>query len=279
MALDDLSTEGRNPRTANIDKLPLVEMLATINDEDQTVPRAVREAIPAIAQAVERIVERLSAGGRLFYVGAGTSGRLGVVDASEMPPTYGTAPQLVQGIIAGGPEAVFRSMEGAEDDYDAGRRDLAARNLCEKDAVLGLSVSGRARYVAGALDHARSLGAAAIVFTCNEDARVLPHAETAIVVRTGAEVIAGSTRMKAGTAEKLVLNMISTATMIRLGRVRGNLMVNLQLRCDKLRERAELMVAREAGVSRERAREALAACGGSVPLALANLGVPDKTAE
>ncbi|MCX7805753.1 MAG: N-acetylmuramic acid 6-phosphate etherase [Planctomycetota bacterium] len=266
--LDRLETEQPNPASAAIDRASIPEILRAINGEDAKVPGAVREAIPAIARAVETITARLKSGGRLFYVGAGTSGRLGVVDASEMPPTYGTDPSLVQAVIAGGPEAVFRSMEGAEDDYGAGRRDLAARGVGPRDAVLGLSASGRARYVAGALDLAREVGAAAIAFTCNANSDLLKHAGIGIVVRTGPEIIAGSTRMKAGTAEKLTLNMISTTVMILLGRVRGNRMAFLQPKCRKLRERSEAILMAEAGVTRSEARRALKACGGSVAEAL-----------
>ncbi len=266
--LDRLETERPNHASAAIDRAAIPEILRTINDEDAKVPGAVRKAIPAIGRAVAIIAARLKSGGRLFYVGAGTSGRLGVVDASEMPPTYGTDPSLVQAVIAGGPEAVFRSMEGAEDDYEAGRRDLAARGVGSRDAVLGLSASGRARYVAGALDLAREVGASAIALTCNRNSDLLGHAELGIVVRTGPEVVAGSTRMKAGTAEKLTLNMISTAVMILLGRVRGNRMAYLQPKCRKLRERGEAMVAAETGASRREARRAIEACGGSVAEAI-----------
>lgn len=266
-----LATEQANPRSARLDNLPLIELLHVINREDAMVAAAVAKAIPRIACVVSAVVPRLKRGGRLFYIGAGTSGRLGCVDASEMPPTYGVPPTLVQGIIAGGPEALVRSIEGAEDNGAAGVRDIAARNVGKRDAVVGLSVSGRARYVRDALREARRRGAFTACITCNRNSALIPGAEMAIVAETGPEVVAGSTRMKAGTAQKMILNMISTAAMVRLGRVKGNRMVDLQIKCEKLRERARNLVMEETGVSAGQALRALKASGGSIREAIAAL--------
>jgi N-acetylmuramic acid 6-phosphate etherase len=235
------------------------------------VPRAVAKAIPRITRVVENVVARLRAGGRLIYIGAGTSGRLGCVDASEMPPTYGVPSTLVQGIIAGGPKALLKSQEGAEDNALAGVRDLRAKKVSAKDAVIGLSASGRARYVQAALQEARARGAFAGCITCNRNSPLIEFADVAIVADTGPEVVCGSTRMKAGTAQKLVLNMISTATMVRLGRVKGNRMIDLQIKCEKLRERARNLVMQETGCSAARASRALTASKGSVRGAIARI--------
>ncbi|HYF49531.1 MAG TPA: N-acetylmuramic acid 6-phosphate etherase [Planctomycetota bacterium] len=269
MDLSKLSTEQINPRTATLDQMPLRELLASINREDQSVPLAVAKAIPQIEQVVEAVRLRLKNRGRLFYIGAGTSGRLGCVDASEMPPTYGVPSTLVQGIIAGGPKALLKSQEGAEDDGPAGVRDLKRRKVSSRDAVIGLSASGRARYVQAALEHARRIGAFTTCITCNTNSPLISFAEVAIVVDTGPEVVCGSTRMKAGTAQKLVLNMISTATMVGLGRVKGNRMVDLQIKCQKLQERAERLVMMETGCSAAKAARALKVAKGSVRAAIA----------
>jgi N-acetylmuramic acid 6-phosphate etherase len=269
--LRNLSTEQSNPRSARLDKLPVAQLLRVINREDATVAAAVAKAIPAIARVVQSVAPRLKRGGRLFYIGAGTSGRLGCVDASEMPPTYGVAPDLVQGIIAGGYDALLRSKEGAEDDGVAGVADIAARNVGKRDAVVGLSVSGRAKYVRDALGEARRRGAFTACITCNRNSALIPCADVAIIAETGPEVVAGSTRMKAGTAQKLILNMISTATMVRLGRVRGNRMVDLQIKCEKLRERARNLVMEETGATAAAALKALEASGGSVRKAVSCL--------
>lgn len=263
MDLRKLATEQSNPRSEALDRLPLGQLLQLINDEDRTVPDAVRRCLPEIEAAARAIGERLKAGGRLFYIGAGTSGRLGCVDASEMPPTYGVDPALVQGIIAGGPKALTQSQEGAEDDGAAGVADIAERAIGSKDAVVGLSASGRARYVREALAEARRRGAFTACVTCNRHPELLAQADVAIVAETGPEVVTGSTRMKAGTAQKLVLNMLSTAAMVQLGRVKGNRMVDLQVKCEKLRERARNLVMDAAGVSEAEALRALDAAGGS----------------
>ena len=236
-------TETQNPRTLHIDQLDTLAMLSAINAEDQIVPNAVAAALPAIARAVDAIAERLQAGGRLFYIGAGTSGRLGILDASECPPTYGTPLDMVQGVIAGGEDAVFDAVEFVEDDEQAGAGDLISRGLTAGDAVVGIAASGRTPYVLGALRYARETGAITVGVSNNSPAPVLDTADIAIPVVTGPEAITGSTRMKAGTAQKLVLNMISTGTMVKLGKVYGNLMVDVQVKNDKLLHRARRIVA------------------------------------
>lgn len=275
-ALRDLETEARNPRSERLDNLPTRDLLTLINDEDQTVPRAVRRSIPDIESVVDAVVGRLRNGGRLFYIGAGTSGRLGCVDASEMPPTYGVEPDLVQGIIAGGYGALVRSQEGAEDNGLAGILDLEKRGVGAMDAVIGLSVSGRARYVRDALEEARRLGAFTACITNNANAMVRKCAEVAIVAETGPEIVTGSTRMKAGTAQKLILNMISTSVMVKLGRVQGNRMVDLQIKCEKLGERALNLVMEKTGIDADLARHALQKADGSVRRAIALLAGPSE---
>jgi N-acetylmuramic acid 6-phosphate etherase len=281
MNLIGLLTEQPNPSSSHIDALPTGQVLAIINQEDQKVAAAVASQIPRIGEAVDRIVERVRAGGRLFYIGAGTSGRLGVLDAAECPPTFRVAPDLVQGIIAGGEAALARATEASEDDPEAGRRDLADRGFTGKDSLVGIATSGRTPYVLGAIDAAIQLGALAIGISCTPDSPLAKRAQISIVPLVGPEVIAGSTRMKAGTATKLVLNMISTAVMIRLGYVYGNLMVNVQPRNTKLRDRATRIIASSAVLSYERAGELLAEAGDSVPVAIvmAGLSVDRKSAE
>ncbi|MEI6233110.1 MAG: N-acetylmuramic acid 6-phosphate etherase [Planctomycetota bacterium] len=269
--LTTLATERSNPRTRTLDAMSTRAMLTAINREDATVPGAVAKAIPQIAQAVERIVPLLKNGGRLFYIGAGTSGRLGCVDASEMPPTYGVSSKLVQGIIAGGFGALRRSIEGAEDDAVKGAAEMQTRAIGPRDAVIGLSASGRAKYVQAALTEASKRGAFTACITCNRNSALIPLADVPIVADTGAEVVAGSTRMKAGTAQKLVLNMISTSVMVQLGRVKGNRMMDLKIKCDKLRERAARIVADEAGVDMNTALKALTDHAGSIRKSVAAL--------
>ena len=232
-------TEQENPRTAQISSLPTEEILRLMNEEDARVADAVAQVLPEIARAVDGIVGRLDQGGRLFYIGTGTSGRLGVLDASECPPTFGVSPEMVQGIIAGGYEACYRAVEASEDDAAAGANDLEARGFTKQDALVGIAASGRTPYTVGAVEHARQLGALTIALTSVPGSLITKAAEISIVPVVGPEVIAGSTRMKAGTAQKLVLNMISTAAMIRLGYVTGNRMTNVQTRNVKLRARAE----------------------------------------
>lgn len=268
MDLKDLTTEKRNPRTQRIDTLPTLEMARLMNEEDKRVPQAVERALPAIAAAIDAVAARLAAGGRLFYVGAGTSGRLGVLDASECPPTFGTPPSLVQGVIAGGPDAVFAAVEGAEDDAQAGADDLLERALGEQDAVVGLAASGRTPYVVGALAFARRAGALAVAVTCNEASPLAAKADIAVEVVVGPEALSGSTRLKAGTAQKLVLNMLSTGVMIRLGKTYGNLMVDVKATNEKLRDRARRIVAAATGLPPAEAEKALCAADYDAKLAI-----------
>jgi N-acetylmuramic acid 6-phosphate etherase len=261
-------TEEENPRTTNLSSLSSLEIASVMNGEDEGVAIAVRAVLPNVARAVDGIVERLRAGGRLFYVGTGTSGRLGVLDAAECPPTFGVAPELVQAIIAGGYEACHRAVEASEDDAQAGARDLEQRGFTKADAVVGIAASGRTPYTVGAVEYARQLGALTIAITCAPGSPITKAAEIAIVPVVGPEVIAGSTRLKAGTAQKLVLNMLSTATLTRLGYVTGNRMTNVQTRNAKLRERALRILQAEAGIGEERARELLASAAGDLPVAL-----------
>jgi N-acetylmuramic acid 6-phosphate etherase len=263
-----MHTEQNNLRTQAIDQADTLSLLTLINAEDQTVAQAVAHTLPAIALAVDAIADRLQRGGRLFYVGAGTSGRLGILDASECPPTYGTSPQMVQGIIAGGSRAISESIEGVEDDRAAGADDLRVRELGAQDVVVGIAASGRTPYVLGALAYARERGAMTIALSNNQPAPILEAAEIGIAVVTGAEVIAGSTRMKAGTAQKLVLNMLSTGTMIKLGKVYGNLMVDVQIKNEKLLHRARHIMMQITGISETAAIDLLEAAGRDVKVAI-----------
>ena len=261
-------TEQENPRTRELSSLPTAEVLLLMNEEDAGVAPAVGRVLADVARAVDAIVERLRGGGRLFYVGTGTSGRLGVLDASECPPTFGVPPELVQGIIAGGYEALYRATEASEDDREAGARDAEARGVGARDALVGLAASGRTPYTIGAVEYARSQGAFTAALTCAPGSPITRAAEVAIVPLVGPEVLAGSTRLKAGTAQKLVLNMISTATMIRLGYVTGNRMTNLQPRNVKLRARSLRILGAEAGLDERGASEALERAGGDLRVAL-----------
>ena len=270
-SLSDLPTEAANPNTANLSELPTLEALQLINDEDQKVAVAVREVLGEVARAIEQIAPRMAGGGRLFYIGAGTSGRLGVIDASECPPTFGVAPDLVQGIIAGGPDAVFRSREGAEDSPEGGARDLQNAGVNQKDCVVGLAASGRTPYVLGALDWARQHGCFTAGVSVNPAGAMRNHCEIYIAPAVGPEALTGSTRLKAGTAQKLILNMISTGVMLNLGRVQGNLMTHLKPSCGKLRDRARRLVMELSGADETKAGAALEACGGDVERAVAAL--------
>jgi N-acetylmuramic acid 6-phosphate etherase len=264
----DRPTESRNPRASSLSRMTTRQILELINDEDATVSAAVRAAIPQIERAVDLIVAALSTGHRLFYIGAGTSGRLGVLDASEMPPTFGVKPELVTGIIAGGDHALRMSIEGAE-DAPLGARDLA-QQMTAGDVVVGISASGRARYVVDAIEAAkRDFDAAGtIAITCNPGSALARAADVAIVVEVGPEIIAGSSRMKAGTATKLVLNMLSTTSMVKLGRTRDDLMVDLRPSNEKLRQRAIGLVEQEAHVSAEEAKRRLETWGWHVRAAI-----------
>ncbi len=261
-------TEQENPRTAQISSLPTAEILRLMNEEDARVADAVAQVLPQVAQAIDGVVARLGQGGRLFYIGTGTSGRLGVLDAAECPPTFGVSPEMVQGIIAGGYEACYRAVEASEDDAAAGARDLEAHGFSGQDALVGIAASGRTPYTVGAVERARQLGAFTAAITCVPGSLITQAAEISIVPVVGPEAIAGSTRLKAGTAQKLVLNMISTAAMIRLGYVTGNRMTNMQTRNVKLHARAERILAAEAGLNDERAKEILDSAAGNLPVAL-----------
>ena len=269
--LQQLATESINPRTLHIDQSDTLTMVRLMNDEDKTVAYAVETVLPQIAAAVETASECLKRGGRLFYVGAGTSGRLGILDASECPPTFGTSPETVQGIIAGGEAAVFRSQEGAEDNEAAGADALAKKNLQANDIVIGIAASGRTPFVIGALKYAGQIGAATVAVACVKNSAIGEFAQTAIEPVTGAEAITGSTRLKAGTAQKMVLNMISTAIMIKLGKVMGNLMVDVQATNEKLKYRAKRIVMTAATCDEETAASALKKANGSAKTAIKNL--------
>ncbi len=278
---DRLLTEQRNPASEGIDAVPVEQALRIMNAEDAKVAAAVEREIPRIARAVEAIAARLANGGRLFYIGAGTSGRLGVLDASECPPTFNVPPELVTGVIAGGEAALSRAAEANEDDPALGARDLIARGFTGKDAVVGIAASGRTPYVLGAVAKARELGAVTAGISCTPDSELSRAVEFPIEPLVGPEILTGSTRLKAGTATKLVLNMISTVAMIRLGHVYGNLMVNVQPKNVKLRDRARRIVSEAAGVSPEAAAEWLERAGDTVKVAIvmARLGLAREAAE
>jgi N-acetylmuramic acid 6-phosphate etherase len=275
-------TERRNPRTVAIDVASPQELVDLIAAEDATVPGAVAAARVDIAAALELVEASFRAGGRLFYVGAGTSGRLGILDATECPPTFGTMPEMVQGIIAGGAPAIVRSVEGAEDDPNAAIAEIDARRVEARDTVVGIAASGTTPYVRAALGRAQTHGARTVLVTCSEPPAVLRDTcDVCIVVRTGPEVVTGSTRMKAGTATKLVLNTLTTGAMIRLGKTYGNLMVDLRATNAKLVDRGERIVMEVSGVGREEARAAIDGAGGSVRTAIimAKQGVGREQAE
>lgn len=250
-------TEARNPRSAEIDCASSEEILAIINAEDASVAEAVRQEIPRIARALDAIAERWRRGGRLFYAGAGTSGRIGALDAAECPPTFGSPPERVQAVIAGGPDALLQAIEGAEDRPADGRRDLEAREIGPDDALVGVAASGRTPYVLGAVEWANRIGALTVGLSCSPDSPLGRAARFPITPVVGPEVVTGSTRMKAGTAQKMVLNMLSTGLMIRAGCVLGNLMVNVQVRNEKLARRAERIVREVTGCGPAEARAAL----------------------
>jgi N-acetylmuramic acid 6-phosphate etherase len=266
--LASLTTEARNPLSEHLDELPTLSLLGLINDEDAKVAAAVRVELPQIALAVDAIAERFQRGGRLFYTGAGTSGRLGVLDASECPPTFSVPATLVQGLIAGGDRALRLSSEHSEDSADEGARDLAAAGFCGDDTLVGIAASGRTPYVLGALAHARSLGGLTVSLACVPDAEIAAAAEIAIAPVTGPEVLTGSTRLKAGTATKLVLNMLSTGVMVRTGAVFGNLMVNVKPTNAKLVDRAQRIIVAATGCDQSTAARMLEAAGRSVKTAI-----------
>ncbi|NBM20791.1 N-acetylmuramic acid 6-phosphate etherase [Streptomyces sp. GC420] len=266
--LGTLTTEAFRPELADIDRLPTLDIARIMNGEDATVPAAVAERLPQIAAAIDGTAERMARGGRLIYAGAGTAGRLGVLDASECPPTFNTGPGQVLGLIAGGPGAVVTSVEGAEDSGELAAADLDALSVTAADVVVGISASGRTPYAVGAVEHARARGALTVGLSCNEDSALAAAADHGIEIVVGPELLTGSTRLKAGTAQKLVLNMISTVTMIRLGKTYGNLMVDVRASNEKLRARSHRIVALATGAADEEIGAALAATDGEVKNAI-----------
>ncbi|MFD8421982.1 N-acetylmuramic acid 6-phosphate etherase [Streptomyces sp. NPDC059466] len=278
--LETLTTEAFRPELSEIDRLPTLEIAKLMNAEDATVPAAVAERLPLIAAAIDDIAERMSRGGRLIYAGAGTAGRLGILDASECPPTFNTDPSEVVGLIAGGPGAMVTSVEGAEDSKELAAADLDALALTPDDTVVGISASGRTPYAVGAVEHARARGALTIGLSCNAHSALAAAAEHGIEIVVGPELLTGSTRLKAGTAQKLVLNMFSTITMIRLGKTYGNLMVDVRASNEKLRARSRRIVALATGASDDEIEQALTATDGEVKNAVLALlgGVDGPTA-
>lgn len=266
--LEHLTTEGRNPASSAIDALSAIEIVRLMNHEDARVSLAVGAVAEPIAQAVDVIADRLGHGGRLIYMGAGTSGRLGVLDASECPPTFSTPPEMVVGLIAGGHQALTRAIEGAEDHPEYGERDLRDANLTDKDVVVGIATSGRTPYVIGGLQYANKVGAFTIGFSCNDACDLSRHAKIMITPIVGPEVISGSTRLKAGTATKLVLNILTTGAMVRIGKTYGNLMVDLRATNSKLTLRSRRIVAELTGLDASVAGRLLDDCGGEVKTAI-----------
>lgn len=266
--LQKLDTEKINENTKNIDNLSTIDMLTMINNEDKKVALVVEKVIPNIAKVIDETYKRIKLGGRLIYIGAGTSGRLGVLDASECPPTYGVDFELVQGIIAGGREAMFKAKEGAEDSKELAVEDLKAINLTEKDMIIGLAASGRTPYVIGGLEYAKEIGAGTGAVSCVQNSEISKVAEYSIESVVGAEVVTGSTRMKSGTAQKMILNMISTGVMIKLGKVYGNLMIDVRPTNEKLVERAKGIIMKCTGVTRDIAEEYMRLSENDVRLAI-----------
>ncbi|ABJ68099.1 MULTISPECIES: N-acetylmuramic acid 6-phosphate etherase [Pediococcus] len=266
--LSDLTTETRNEETMNLDELSTAEILKIMNSEDQKVAQRVGKVLPDITQAVKQIILSFNKKGRLFYIGAGTSGRLGVLDAAECVPTFGTDPKMVQGLIAGGMKAMTIAVEGAEDSPELGAKDLQSQNLTNKDIVVGIAASGRTPYVIGGLDYAKKVGAATISLACNDHAKISKHADINIEISVGPEVLTGSTRLKSGTAQKLVLNMLSTASMIGIGKVYKNLMVDVKPTNAKLVERSKRIIMEATDVSYTVANDMFEKAGKDVKLAI-----------
>lgn len=266
--LRSMTTEARNKASLNLDEMTPLEVVSVMNSEDAKVPEAIKPHLPEIANVVTWCTEAIKKGGRIIYTGAGTSGRLGIVDASECPPTFGVSPDLVVGVIAGGHGAIFKAVEGAEDSKELGVEDLKALNLNKNDVVIGLAASGRTPYVIGGLEYANSLGCHTVSLSCNENSEIGRVAELKIEVVVGPEVLTGSTRLKSGTAQKLVLNMITTATMVSLGKCYGNLMVDVMQSNSKLVVRAQNIVMDVTGVSREVAADTLEKAHDSVKVAI-----------
>jgi|SRR5690625_855818 len=276
-----LLTEAVDPRFSDIDKLSVTDAAALMNEADISVPLAVRDELPSISRAIEATVARMRSGGRLFYVGAGTAGRIGVLDASEAPPTFGTDPGLVQALIAGGTDAITVAIENAEDSPEAGKTAIAEAQVCEKDVVIGISSSGRTPFVLGAMEQSRSIAAKTIGISCNQQTPLTTAVDLPIEVLVGGEFVSGSTRLKAGTAQKLILNMISTITMVQLGKTYGNLMIDVRVTNEKLRERAIRIVQILTDATYLEAKSALKTCGFDVKRAVVHLklGVDACTAE
>lgn len=266
--LSDLTTETRNEETMNLDELSTAEILKIMNSEDQKVAQRVGKVLPDITQAVKQIILSFNKKGRLFYIGAGTSGRLGVLDAAECVPTFGINPKMVQGLIAGGMKAMTIAVEGAEDSLELGARDLQSQNLTNKDIVVGIAASGRTPYVIGGLDYAKKVGAATISLACNDHAKISKHADINIEIAVGPEILTGSTRLKSGTAQKLVLNMLSTASMVGIGKVYKNLMVDVKPTNAKLVERSKHIIMEATDVSYTVANDMFEKAGKDVKLAI-----------
>lgn len=268
MDIDKLSTESRNSMTTNLDLMSPLDIVKVMNSEDKKVSEAVEKTLPEVAKAVELITKSFKNNGRLFYMGAGTSGRLGVLDAAECVPTFGTEPEMVQGLIAGGMDAMTVAVEGAEDSLELGKQDLIDKKLTADDVVVGIAASGRTPYVIGALDYAKSVGTGTVALSCNNDAEISKHAQIAIEVVPGPEVLSGSTRLKSGTAQKMILNMLSTASMVGIGKTYGNLMVDVKPTNEKLIQRSKNIIMDITKVDDETAGKALANAGYSVKKAI-----------
>ncbi|HBE9436638.1 N-acetylmuramic acid 6-phosphate etherase [Clostridioides difficile] len=266
--LENLVTEGRNKNTLQIDKEDTLGIIELINNEDKTVAYAVEEQKESIAKAVDIIVDRMKQGGRLFYIGAGTSGRIGILDATECPPTYGVDFELVQAIIAGGNQAIFKAVEGAEDDKELGKQDIIDRGVTSKDVICGIAASGRTPYVIGAMEYAKELGCAVLSITMNPNSEMSKKADLPINIIVGAEVIMGSTRMKSGTAQKMVCNMLTTASMVKMGKVYSNLMIDVKTSNEKLVERAKRIIMIATNVEYDVAEKFLEEADNSVKLAI-----------
>ncbi len=279
--LTKMTTETRNERTTDLDMMSPLEIVTVMNEEDAKIPLAIKEVLPQIAQAVQWVTNSLRAGGRLIYMGAGTSGRLGVLDAVECPPTFGVSPDLIVGLIAGGESAFVKAVEGAEDSRTMGVDDLKNLNLCPQDVVIGIAASGRTPYVIAGLEYAKSLGCHTVAIACNRGSAIGKAAELAIEPVVGSEVLTGSTRLKAGTAQKMVLNMISTASMVGIGKAYHNLMVDVMQTNEKLQVRAQNILMEATDVNRETAKNLLKQAGGSVKLAvvMALLGCDAEQAQ
>ena len=278
MDLNWLTTEQRNPHTMNLDEMSVREVLKKMNEEDAQVPQAIAEALPEIEAAVVVIIDAFNRDGRLIYMGAGTSGRLGVLDAAECVPTFGVSPEMVIGLIAGGEQAMTVAVEGAEDSRELGHQDLVALSLNEKDVVVGLAASGRTPYVIGGLQYAQEVGAKTVAISCNKDAEISKYSEIPIEVDAGPEVLTGSTRLKAGTAQKLILNMLSTCSMVGIGKAYQNLMVDVQPTNEKLEERSKRIIMEATGCSYEVAELKFVEAEENVKLAIVMI-LTDSTKE